>query len=158
MRHLVDEIRVLDRHVLRVAREDAQLAVVEAVDLRALAVVLELAGELAILEAVEDLGDRLGRLGEHGLERDACAVSEGCRPDRRTRGHLARLVQLGDAVLEQCGDDLVVVGQLGEDALDRIGGLGEHLGDRVGAALLARLVVLGRRGGMAERDKNRGLG
>ena len=124
-RELRDELGVLDRHVLAVAAEDAHAAVLEEVDLGALAVVLVLARKVLALEPVEHLRDGLGRLGEHGLERDACGTVTWRASARarvrgeiergrggRTRGELARLLKVRDALLEQRRHDEVVARDL----------------------------------------------
>lgn len=69
---LLDDIGVLDTHILAVPREDLDRASLEVMDLRSLSVVLVLAGELLAFEPIEHFGDRLRGLGEHGLERDTC--------------------------------------------------------------------------------------
>ena len=71
--HAVDEVRVLAGQVLRVAAKDHDLPVLELVDLVAFAVVLVLAGEPHVLKAVQHFGNALGRVREHGLDRNACA-------------------------------------------------------------------------------------
>ena len=193
-RELSDELGVLDRHVLAVAAEDAHAAVLEEVDLGALAVVLVLAREVLALEPVEHLRDGLGRLGEHGLERDACErgtwrASAQARERRgrgrggggRTRGELARLLEVGDALLEQRRHDEVVARDLAasmpahlvslcsarertsttrqreadarEDALDDLGALLEHGRQLLARPPLAALGVLGRDGSVGERDE-----
>jgi hypothetical protein len=68
-RDLVDHVGVLGAHVLRVSTEHGDGAVLKEVHLRTLAVVLVLARELLALEAVQDFGDGLGGLRQHGLER-----------------------------------------------------------------------------------------
>lgn len=70
-RDLIDHVGVLGAHVLRVATEHGDGAILQKVHLCALAVVLVLARELLAFEAVQDLGDGLGGLGQHGLERHA---------------------------------------------------------------------------------------
>jgi hypothetical protein len=104
VRQLLDEIRVLLAHVLRVAAEDGDRPVREPVHLRALAIVLILAGKAPAIEAVEHLADRLGRLGEHRLERHA-------------RCQLALAAQAADAGGEDRGHDLFVRWEFAEAKL-----------------------------------------
>ena len=73
---LRDKLGVLDRHVFAVAREDADAAIFEVVDLRPLAVVFVLARELLALEAVEHFRDGFRRFRQHGLERNTCESGE----------------------------------------------------------------------------------
>lgn len=70
LRQLLDDVRVLDTHVLTIPREDLDRSSFEVMDLSALSIVLVLAGELLAFESIEHFGDGLCRLGEHRLERD----------------------------------------------------------------------------------------
>lgn len=133
MWQLLDEIRVLLAHILRIPTEDADSAVLQPVHLPrpqsthvtphretrahlcALTIVLILACKPLGLEPVEDLADGLRRLREHGLERHA---------GRK----LASRAKTIDARLEQRGDDKVVRRQLTIDRLDDVGGLLEPRG------------------------------
>ena len=74
------------------------------VNLGALPVVLELARELDIGEAVEDLADTLCRLRKHRVDGDAWA-------------EVALLRKSVDPRREQRGDDATEVGHLAEDLL-----------------------------------------
>jgi len=116
----VDEIRVLCREVFEIATKDDDLSVVQLVDLIALAIVLVLARELAVLEAVEDLGQALGRMRQHRLDRDTFffpprgfVVPKNKNKNINTCGQTARILKLFKAAgLEKCRDELVVARQL----------------------------------------------
>jgi hypothetical protein len=116
-RQLGKHIGVLLGQIFRVSREDggyafanllggahgglAELFVCvfgDIVDLRSLTVVLVLAREGLAFEAVQDFGDGLGWLCQHGLEGN-------------TRAQLAVLSQVLDAVLHHGGYDDIVAGQ-----------------------------------------------
>lgn len=103
MRQLLDQVRILLAHVLRVPAEHRDAPVGQPVHLRALAVVLVLAREPLALEPVEHLADRLRGLRQHRLQRHA-------------RLELALFAQAVHAELEQRGHNAVVRRQLaGED-------------------------------------------
>mmetsp|Transcript_1528 Transcript_1528/g.4314 ORF Transcript_1528/g.4314 Transcript_1528/m.4314 type:complete len:614 (-) Transcript_1528:348-2189(-) len=102
---LGDYVRVLARHVLGGAGKDLEVSRGRLVDLRTLPVVLVLAGEGALGEAVQHLLHALGGLGQHGRHRDA-----------RREAHM--LGQLGEGPLEHLAHDTVVGGQLRVHVLD----------------------------------------
>jgi hypothetical protein len=114
---VLEEIWVLDAHILAVPGENCQLSIV-VVNLCTLSIVLVLAGELLALEAVEDLRDCLRRLGEHGLEGHAWRK-------------LDRLAELLRAALEERRNDEIVRRALGEDLFDNLAALLQVLGDAV---------------------------
>ena len=95
MRQLLHQIRILLAHILRVATEHADRAVLKLVHLRTLAIVLVLARELLVLEPVEHLADRFRGFCQHGLQRHA-------------RGELTAFAQPVDPDFQECGYDKVV--------------------------------------------------
>uniref|UniRef100_A0A2M4C7A7 Putative secreted protein n=1 Tax=Anopheles marajoara TaxID=58244 RepID=A0A2M4C7A7_9DIPT len=75
-----------------------------------LAVVLPLAGKLEAIESLQHLLDSLRRVSQHGFKR--------C-----TGEHRAALQHLTDTVLQQDGNDLIVIGTLTVHRLQRKGNL-----------------------------------
>ena len=116
------QVRVLRGRVLRVAAVDSHFTALHDVDLRALAVVFVLAGELDVLETVEHLTHAVGWLRKHWLHRDA-------------HSEVAVVVQVPHAILEHRGRNRVVRGHFREALLhDEVRGL-EALGDHHGVLL-----------------------
>lgn len=135
------DVRVALRNVLAVAREDAHFAVVQNVDLCALAVILVLASELDVGEAVEDLLDAVRGLGEHRLDGDA-------------RDEVARGGQLRHAVAQHHGDDPFEARALAEDGLHDALRLGEPVREpRLAPAAVAGALLLQQRG-VGERGQH----
>ena len=110
MGYLHDKIRVLDAHVLRIAAKHTHLKLAvlhKAVHLRTLAIVLVLTRKGLRLKPVQHLANRLGRLRQHGLERNA-----------RRQGNV--LVKVLHAMRQQGWDQHIVRRQLTEHGLDGV--------------------------------------
>ena len=67
---LLKQVRILGTHVLRVATEDRKCAIWKLVNLSSFPIVLVFAREPFPFKAVQNLSDRLRRLGQHGLQGD----------------------------------------------------------------------------------------
>ena len=127
-------VGVLGGVVLGVAAEDLERPVLGAVDLAPLPVVLVLARERLVREAVQHLADALGGVREHGLHRDA-GPEEALGRELLQRG------------AQQLGDAAVVARQLAEHLLDDLPGAVEGL-----------LAAGGAGRGAGRRAERRGVG
>jgi hypothetical protein len=135
-----EHVGVLARVVLRVAAEDLERAILRAVDLAPLPVVLVLAREGLVREAIQHLADPLGRVREHGLYRDA-------RPEEA----LGR--QLLERSTQQLRDDAVVARQLAEHLLDDLHGAVQGLLSAGGAGRGAHGRAQGHGVGKGNQDR-----